>query len=316
MSLQWYADLLQGATIETLAQQVGLFNESTGGALRLTGQGFQGDYLAESFFSSLESAQYETDYTGANNAKSALDISQGENIVTKVGGGFKVKLKPSELNYLKVNTALAIEAISKSTALSIMKDQLNRGVLSAVTAVESEATVTNDISATLGITQGALNDTYALFGDSSQNIVCNIMRGSTQHKLIGQALTNGAQLFTSDSIKVIDIQGKISVISDIPALYEAGTPNKEKILSLVENGLIITDGSDMNSAMTQDTSLERIETTYQTDYRFGIDVKGWNFDKTIGSPKTAALGTPANWTQNATDIKNTAGVILVGDSSK
>jgi len=316
MSMQWYAELLQGATLETLAQQVDLFNKATGGALLLTGKGFKGDYLAESFFSTLESAQYETDYTGANSAKAPVDLAQGENVVTKVGGGFKVKLNPSELNYLKVNTASAVEAISRSTALGIMQDQLNRGVLSAVTAIETEATAVNDVSATLGISQVAMNDAYAKFGDSSQNIVCNIMRGTTQHKLIGQALANDAQLFTAEKIRVIDIQGKISVISDIPALYETGTPNKEKILSLVAGGLIINDGSDMNSAMTQDTSKERIETTYQTDYRFGIDVKAYNFDKTIGSPKSAAIGTGANWALNASDIKNSAGVVLIGDASK
>lgn len=316
MALQRYAELLHSATIETLAQQVELFNSANGGALVLTGEGFKGDYKAESFFTSLESAQYETDYTDNNPTKVAVDLAQGENIVTKVGGGFKVKFSPSELNYLKIDTSAAVEAISLNLSIGIMQDMINRSVLSAVTAIGSETTTTNDVSSTAGISQVELNNTYALFGDRSQNLVCNVMRGTTKHKIIAQALANGANLFTSDRILVIDIQGKISIISDIPALYVTGTPNKEKILSLVAGGIVIRDGSDMNSAMTQDTTKERIETTYQTDYRFGIDVKGWNFDKTIASPKTADLGTPANWDINASDIKNSAGVVLIGDASK
>ncbi|MNO64399.1 hypothetical protein D3C76_551270 [compost metagenome] len=63
---------------------------------------------------------------------------------------------------------------------------------------------------------------------------------------------------------------------------------------------------------------ERIETTIQTDYTFGLGLKGYTWDVTNGgkSPSNAALATGTNWDKTASSIKDTAGVALIGDASK
>ena len=63
---------------------------------------------------------------------------------------------------------------------------------------------------------------------------------------------------------------------------------------------------------------ERIETTMQVDYTFGLGLKGYTWDEANGgkSPSDAEIATGSNWDKAATDIKHTAGVVAIGDAAK
>jgi len=58
-----------------------------------------------------------------------------------------------------------------------------------------------------------------------QASLLNVINGATYHKLIGQNLTNGAQLFVAQNVQVVDILGRPIIVTDAPALFAAGTPN-------------------------------------------------------------------------------------------
>jgi hypothetical protein len=137
------------------------------------------------------------------------------------------------------------------------------------------------------------------------------------HKLIAQNLGNASRLFESTGVNVVDILGKVMIVTDAPALYETGTPNKQKALGLAESAAIVHDGADLVSNIQTSNGKERIETTMQIDYTFGLGLKGYAWDTTSGgkSPTDAALATGANWDQVATNVKQTAGVIAIGDAS-
>ena len=140
----------------------------------------------------------------------------------------------------------------------------------------------------------------------------------TYHKLIGANLTNTPQLFQAQNVLVVDILGKAVVVTDAPALYEAGTPNKQKVLSLASGGITVMDGSDVITNIDTRNGQTRIETTMQADYTFGLGLKGYAWDTASGgkSPTDAELATGANWDKVVTDIKHTAGVITIGDAAK
>ncbi|HSG61690.1 MAG TPA: major capsid protein, partial [Pseudomonadales bacterium] len=61
---------------------------------------------------------------------------------------------------------------------------------------------------------------------------------------------------------------------------------------------------------------QRIETTLQADYDFGISLKGYAWDTASGgkSPTDAELATGGNWDQVATSIKHTAGVLTLASA--
>lgn len=308
---------LMEATIETLDQMVNKFNASSAGAIQLTNQGFEGDFFERSLYSALHTAQRRVDRYAANSPASATALAQLREASVKVAGGFgPIQFEPGQMSWLQENEAEAIATISKNLAESIVQDQLNSGIAAAVGAISNVAGATNDVSATAGISYSALNNAHAKFGDSSGAIVAQVMRGDVYHRLIGDNLTNTPQLFQAQNVTVVDILGKAVVVTDAPALYEAGTPNKDKVLSLTTGGIVVMDGSDVISNIETSNGNQRIETTMQADYTFGLGLKGYTWDTTNGgkSPTDAEIATGSNWDQTATSIKHTAGVITIGDA--
>jgi len=305
--------------VELLAQMVEKFNASSAGSILLTNQGFEGDFFERSFYSSLDAAQRRVDRYAANGAASATSLAAVKEASVKVGGGFgPILFEPAQMSWMLKNEAEAIDAIAKNLATAVMKDQLNASIASAVGAISNQASAKNDVSATLGLSYAALNDTDAKFGDSSMNLVARVMNGTAYHKLIGLNLANVGTLFKADNVLIVDILGKPVIVTDAPSLYATGTPNVLKVLSLVAGGIVVSDGGDIITNAQTTNGKERIETTFQADYSFGLGIKGYTWDQTNGgkSPSDAELATGTNWDKTATDIKHTAGTITIGDAAK
>ena len=320
--MQVFNQYIMPMVIETLAQMVEKFNASSNGAIRLTTDGFEGDFLQESFFAAIHSAQRRVNRYGTNGAATPTDLTQLKHSSVKVAGGFgPIRFEPSQLTWLNKPTTAGIEVASRNFAEAMMADMLNTAIAALVAAISNNAGTTNDVSASAGISYGSMNDAHAKFGDHSGNLVAQVMNGTTFHKLIGANLGNVSQLFQAQNVRVVDILGKAIVVTDAPALYvpvNGATPAKLKVLSLAEAAASVTDGSDIISNIETSNGNQRIETTMQVDYTFGLGLKGYTWDEASGgkSPTDAALATGSNWDKVAASDKNTAGVITIGDASK
>lgn len=320
--MQVFNQYIMPATIETLAQMVEKFNAASRNSIRLTTEGFDGDFLQESFFAAIHSAQRRVDRYAANGSASATDLTQLKHSSVKVAGGFgPILFEPGQLTWLRKPTAEGIEVASRNFAEALMSDQLNTAIAALVAAIENNSDATNDVSGSAGLDYGALNSAHAKFGDHSGNIITNVMTGAVYHKLIGQNLTNTPQLFQAQNVQVVDILGKAVIVTDAPALSEAQAdpaPNLQKVLGLVESAAIVHDGGDVISNIETSNGKDRIETTMQVDYTFGLGLKGYTWDEANGgkSPTDAELATGTNWDQVATSVKHTAGVIAVGDAAQ
>jgi len=317
--MQVFNDYVMPATLETLDQMLAAFNAASNGAIVLSPEGFTGDFLQESFFQNLASAQRRVNRYAAQAAVTPVDLTELQNTTVKVAGGFgPVRYEPSQMTWLQRPTAQGIEVASRAFAEILLKDQLNTAIAALVAAITAQAAAVNDVSATAGISQAGLNSSHAKFGDASQNLVAQVMTGSSWHKLVGQNLANVNNLFLAGNVRVVDILGKTSVVTDAPALSQTGTPNKEIILSLASGAALVHDSRDIISNVETSNGQTRIETTIQVDYTFGLGLKGYTWDTANGgkSPTSAALATGTNWDKTAASIKDTAGVALIGDASK
>jgi hypothetical protein len=307
---------VQPAVIETLAQMVDKFNAASRGAIRMTTEGFDGDFLQESFWASIHSAQRRVDRYATNATQSATDLSQSTHNTVKVAGGFgPIQFEPAQLTWLRKPTAEGIEVISRNLAEAMMKDMLNSAIAALVAAIEAQSTATYD-TGTGPITYNDINSAHAKFGDSSSLIVCNVMDGTAYHNLIDANLTNTPQLFTSNGVTVVDILGRAIVVTDAPALRETGTGADQKVLGLVPGAAIVHNAGDMVTNIETSNGRERIVTTLQADYTFGLGLKGYAWDTGNGgkSPSDAELATGSNWDKVATSIKHTAGVIALASA--
>ncbi len=317
--MQVFNEYVMPATLETLDQMLAAFNAASNGSIVLSPDGFTGDFLQESFFQNLAAAQRRVNRYAAQAAVTPVDLTELQNTTVKVAGGFgPVRYEPSQMTWLQRPTAQGIEVASRAFAEVLLKDQLNTAIAALVAAITGQAAAVNDVSATAGISQAGLNGAHAKFGDASQNLVAQVMTGSTWHKLVGQNLVNAENLFVAGNVRIVDILGKTSVVTDAPALMQTGTPNKEIILGLSAGAALVHDSRDIISNVQTTNGQTRIETTIQVDYSFGLGLKGYTWDQANGgkSPTSAALATGTNWDKTATSIKDTAGVALIGDASK
>lgn len=307
------------ATIETLGQMVEKFNQASAGSIRLTTEGFDGDFLQESFFASIHAAQRRVDRYAAQAAANATDLTQLKRSTVKIAGGFgPIRYEPSQMTWLNKPTTEGIEVASRNFAEALLRDQLNTAIAALVAAISNQAAATNDVSAASGINYTTLNGAHAKFGDRSGDLVAQVMTGAVYHKLIGANLTNAAQLFQAQNVRVVDILGKAVIVTDAPGLYLAGVPNKDFVLSLAPDAAIVSDAGDLISNIETSNGQTRIETTMQVDYSFGLGLRGYTWDEANGgkSPTDAEIATGTNWDKIVTDIKHTAGVVTIGDAAK
>jgi hypothetical protein len=312
---------VQTAAIETLAQMVDKFNAASAGAIQLSTEGFEGDYRYVNSFLGIHSSQRRIDAYAANSDVTPTALAQMQEIGVKVKGGFgPIIWEPGQLNWVQMNPEVAIEAASRNMAEAMMKDMLNSAIAAACAAIENVGTtVYYDTGTGRAITYRDINQAHAKFGDMSQLIVCDIMDGATYHNLIDLNLTNAEELFVAGNVTVVNILGKRIVVTDAPALREtpATSTNDIKVLSLVAGGAMVYDTRDLITNVETTNGKQRIETTFQGEYNFGLALKGYAWDTATGgkTPTDAELATGGNWDKVATSIKHTAGVLTLSQAA-
>lgn len=314
-----YQDEIETTTIELLGQKVDDFVAATGGAFTIDVSGWKGDFSSTSFFNQIAGAIRDVDRYAANGAQASTALTQGEIGGVKVAGGFgPVLFEESQMTYLQLNPESAIMAISDGFANALLTKHINQGLAACVSAIENQAALVNDVSASAGLTQSVMNGSHAKFGDMSMMLSTDIMTGAAYHKLIEKGLANGERLFEAGNVTVQSILGKRIVVTDSPSLYVAGTPNKFKVLSLSSGGIIVDNTSDLITNMERSNGKSRIETTWQADFTYGVRVKGYKWDETNGgkSPTSAELATGTNWDLAMSELKHTAGTLAIADADQ
>lgn len=306
------------ATIETLGQLVDKFNSASNGSIILTNENLEGDFVMTSFFNNLAGARRRVDRYAANSAVTPVDLTQSKYVDVKVAGGFgPVRYEPSQMTWLNKPTVEGIEVASRGFAELLLQDQLNTAIAALVAAIGNQPTATVDVSATKKLDYLAVNESHALFGDHSSQIVAQVMDGIQYHNFIALNLANANSLFQAGTVRVVDILGRPSIVTDAPALFTAADgsdPAKRRVLSLKSGASLVRDPGNLVSNIQTDNGKSRIETTLQIDYDFTVGLDGYAWDTQTGgkSPSDAALATGANWDLVVDDIKHSAGVLAVG----
>ena len=313
-NMQVFNDFIMPATIVSLDQMIDKFNASSAGAIVLSSEGMTGDFMRESFFSSLAAARRRVDRYTPNATQSSTDLAELQMSKVKVAGGFgPVRYEPSQMAWLERPTQQGVAAASTAFAELLIQDQLNSAIAAGVAAVENQPTLVNDVSATAPVSYGAINSAHAKFGDASGRLVADVMDGVTAHSLIGDNLANGERLFVAGNVTVVNILNKAVVVTDAPALFEPGSPDKTKVLSLCSGGIMVDSANDIISNVETVNGKSRIETSFQADYSFSLGVKGYGWDEANGgrSPSDSAIATGSNWDKVAEFDKMTAGVLTI-----
>lgn len=176
------------AVFETLDQMVDKFNGASNGAIRMTAEGFEGDFMHSSFYARLAGARRRVDRYATNDAVTPVDLTQDKHTTVKVAGGYgPARFEPSQMTWLRKPTTEAIEVMSRMFAEDLLQDQLNTAVAALVAAIGNQgAATTVDVSSTKKVDYLAVNESHSKFGDHSASIVAQVMDGVQYHNFIAQ----------------------------------------------------------------------------------------------------------------------------------
>ncbi len=306
------------ALIETIAQQIELFNAASRGCISLQAGSNQGDYSENAFYKRIAGLVRRRNAYGSGTVASKKLEHLVDTMVKVAAGTPPVSLDPGQFRWIQQNPEEAGAAMGQQLAQDMLADMLNVGIIAAYAALVQVTAVKNDVTGATDkkFSLGNMVDTAAKFGDRSSDLVAWLLHSAPMHSFYGQAATSTTLLFTYGTINVIqDPFGRVFVVTDSPGLVTAGSPNKYNNLALVSDAIRIEQNDDFDENMQTVNGDENIQRTYQAEWSYNVGVKGFAWDKSNGgkSPNDAALATSTNWDRYATSEKDLAGVLLISN---
>lgn len=311
-----YDEQFFGGMVEVIEQNADAFNAASNGCIVLQPERLLGNFEKESFITTISNLITRRDVTSVA-AAADLKASQAE----KAGVKINRKIGPVAQTidaFKKIGQAVDQQTLSfmlgEQVGKAIMVDYINTAIVGGRAALNAQAAVLHDYSATGTITHGQMVVGMSKFGDAAGNLQCWVMHSKPYFDLIGQAITDkifevaGAVIYSGS----VPTFGRPVVVIDAPALLTAGTPNKYDTLGLVREAIVVKESEDRSIINQVVTGLENLVVRMQGEYAFNLGVKGFTWDVTNGgaNPADAAIGTGTNWDKVATDNKSLAGVII------
>lgn len=300
------------AFVNTIQQQIELFNTGSRGALALQSMSFAGDLNQQAAFENLSSLVGERNPSSTAVAASHALAELLKIEVKAAWGTPNISFTNTAFDWTKRDPAEAGTLFGDAVAEGAMRYMLNAAIGAAVAAIKDGAhgTVVHDGTAATA-SLSALNKASGLFGDRRSAIVAWVMHSKSQTDIFDYALSNSNQLFNFAGVRIVeDGHGRPLIETDCDALHfdNAGTENYIQ-LGLVSGAVAISEQGDMRTYNVTDLSEANAKQLMKAEGSFGLGVKGYTWDKTKVQPTYAQLATPANWAPvTSIGLKDTAGV--------
>ena len=311
-NMEIFQEEVQTNFTEVLADKVMAFNQASNGSIILVPGDNAGDFAKRAFYKKITGLVRRRDAYGSG-AVAAKQLSQDSDVSVKVAAGTPpIEFTLAQFDWLRKDPVEAGVVIGEQLAQDTLADMLYTGLRSGVAAIRNNSDLIHNGSAA-NASLGALNSAASKFGDRSGDIASWIMHSKPMHDIYGQALTNSERLFEFGNVRVIsDGFGRPLVYLDAPELVTSGTPNTYHTLGLTQGGITIEQNDDFQDNLFTGNGEENIKRSYQAEWSYNVGVKGYKWDAANGgkSPNDTALATSTNWDQNATSVKDTAGVLL------
>lgn len=305
------------AVSEALAQEIALFNEATNGAIILRNDNNTGDFSDETFWKDIAGLVRRRDpYSNAD--VTPIDLNMIVDTMVRVAGGTPpVNIPPVMFTWIGMNPEEGAVRIAQQLAPKIMQDMVNTAVAALAAALRQTGTTQTDVSGDTApanlFNPANLNKGKALFGDRSSQIVCWVVHSKPMHDYYGNALANAQNLYRYETVNVmVSPFGERFVMSDIPGLVVAGTPNDYINIGLVAGAAIVERNNDFYVNIDTRNGGENIRRTYQAEWSFNLGLRGYSWDKTNGgkAPTNSTLAVGTNWDMTVTSFKDLPGVIV------
>lgn len=316
MALKIDTEIVKTSMTETLMQNIANFNAGTNGAIVLSSHYIMGDDQDYSQLAEIANLVGRRDITVDTSATvKAVNSVDRKSVVCYFSTGSIEFKKADERRYGSDVGAFSV-AIGEQIAVGFMNYMLNRGIYAVRASIEANKATLASGDGTTTATYSLLNQALSKFGDASGSIVAWVMNGKVFHDIVGDGLANvktdnvaGSIIATGTTATL----GRPAFITDASGLtmkdIATGLVDTTSILGLTKNALEIAESEGREIFAETVGGQENLKSRIQAESDVLIGVKGYTYGGTL-NPTDAVLGASANWSQSATDVKATAGVLV------
>ena len=315
-----FLDYLYGSYVETIKEQVHLFNGASKGSLVLTGGDFIGGVQTQTFWPLVNDMVRKRNQYDKTSQIADVEITDDTESKVKIAAGTdRLITRPSDSSWIHLPEGEAGRVWGQHLATYTVKDMLHTAILGVTTAISQETnpSLIRDITSA-GLNEStktanlrSLNKTAGIFGDASDLIQAWLMHSTQWNDLIDSGLTNTAVLFRYDTVSIMsDVVGRPFIVTDSPFLVNSSTYS---VLGLTTGAVTIEGPNNYLSASERKTGLNNIYDAWQAEWTYNMKIKGYSWNggqNTISSPDDPAIGTSANWLKKRQSHKDLPGVIL------
>ncbi|WP_372073407.1 major capsid protein [Tistrella mobilis] len=305
-----------GGMVEVVEQNADAFNAASGGAIRLVPERRRGHYAAESFISRVASLVTRRDIDAVTDVADT-PLAQAETVGIKINRRIgpvantldslrKLGRDPGEMSFL----------LGRQIGKAVAVDYVDTALRAASAALSGVAALDLDVSgeADPGLAHGTLVRAMARLGDAGGRISCFVMHSKPYYDLMAQSVAD--KVFEVAGVTIyqgtVASFGRPTLVIDSPALVTPGTPDRYRVLGLVEDAIEVAESEERSIVSDVITGLENLVMRIQGEYAFNVRLRGFAWDVVAGgiNPTDVALEQKTNWQVAAADVKSLAGVRL------
>lgn len=301
---------------ERVEQNLAVFNQNSNGAILMSSDVTNGEFIKESFLAKISGLVTRRDLTSVSDA-TALKATQGE--IVKVDRSIKigpVEFTDEAVHKGNMTMDEMVFLLGQQAADEVMKEHTDVTLyaLKGAYGVAGLSSLVQDSSGST-MTHSILNNGLARFGDKANSIVAWVMHSGVYFDLVGQAIADKI-----DSVAGTTIYGgspgtfgRPVIVTDSAALIDNGassvsTDNFYSTYGLVAGGAEIQQTRVGELLVERIGGKENIVNRYQAEENHAIGLKGLSFSTATANPTVAQLATNSNWTKSFTDLKALPGI--------
>lgn len=318
--MQIYPELLHGSFIETVRQQIEIFNAASNNTIILASGDAWGWETRESFIEHIETV-HRVDHTdptgdiGLNRIKS--DELRKPTVLRAIGATSDELATWLQGRNWDAETLSA--QLGAKFARDSLKDRANTAIKCLVNAMVGEPDMLHDVtSASPGqfISGKNINAALRKLGDRRNDVSMLVMHSTTWADLIDEQIDDQLSGVSDFIIRAGTPQtmGIPALVTDADDLIDANSPGDDNYFVLtLRPGAMMVEDLLLPKWMTGVTDLQDnvIEYIVRGDTRYQLQLAGFSFDDgTNQNPNDAALENSSNWTYNYTSVKDGPGALL------
>ena len=307
-----YQDEFFAGAFEVIQQNVQVFNAASRGTIRLLPGLHRGNFEREAFFTNVSGGligrRDPTSTAAATSNPLGMDDATAPKLSRIIG---PVEDTESAFKKISENPSVMSYILGQQVGPEMFQDHLKAGILACDAALNGVAALEYDAGGAT-ITTSHLFNVLAKMGDQASRVLAWVMHSHTYFQLCLSQVTDKITNVTDQVIQAASpiTLGRPVIVTDCAQLALAGTTTRYVTLGLVAGGITIKESEEQTIATQRVLGKANITQILQGEYAITVRIKGFDYTG-AANPNDATIGSSANWTRVASDVKSCAGVRLL-----